>query len=375
MTRYTLALLTLVLAAASEAASASSIGGDADMNLAAAKPLFESWMAAHGKKYETDEEAKKRLSVWKDNHDFITEHNSQLPKPSYTLGHNSFSDLTLDEFHENFKLGRHSPGVLAPRKNRVAVATAADSTDLPKQANWVTKGAVTAVKNQGMCGSCWAFSAVGAIEGARFIDTGDLVSLSEQELVDCDAGDNGCGGGLMDNAFLFDEHSGGLCSEEDYAYAGHRHWLAGCYKDQGLCDDVPHSEVSSFVDVVSTDADLMKAINIQPVSIAIEADDSGFQFYKSGVFDEACGVNVDHGVLAVGYGVDEESGEKYYLVKNSWGGTWGDEGYIKLSMKSDNEEDEGQCGILTNASRPILKDNDPADDDAFNGAVSFLKTE
>merc|ERR1712232_660054 len=202
------------------------------------------------------------------------------------------------------------------------------------------EGAVPPVKNQGMCGSCWAFSAIGAIEGARYVETGFLTPLSEQQLVDCDRLDLGCGGGLMDNAFLFDENSTGICSEEDYPYAGRKHWLKGCAVKKGLCTPVSHTRVDTFIDVENTVDDLVAAITRQPVSVAIEADKSSFRFYKSGVYsDEKCGNQLDHGVIAVGYGT--ENGTDYFLVRNSWGPTWGDEGYIKIGI----EAGAGVCGI------------------------------
>jgi C1A family cysteine protease len=286
-------------------------------------------------------------------------HNHQDPPPMFEMGHNQFSDMTLSEFQEHNFLGPFSPGILTPDRikaiSQVEVALSRTLDELPAFVDWNADGAVTPVKNQLACGSCWAYSAIGAIEGARFLDTGELVSLSEQQLVDCDKLDSGCMGGLMDNAFLFDENNTGLCSEEDYPYAGHKHWFRGCYEKKGLCDDVPHTRVKTFFDVANgTNDDLMAAIAIQPVSVAIEADQTGFQFYKKGVFSGDCGVNVDHGVLAVGYGTSDE-GIDYWLVKNSWGEFWGDSGFIKIARESATVE-EGTCGILTHASRPQLED-------------------
>jgi len=329
--------------------------------------LFGDWMSAYDKSYDNDEEASFRMQVFMNNHAFIETHNRDSSQ-TYRLGHNQFSDMTHDEFLQAMALGPYSPGILFPQKKRhydeeeeeeedvdtSMVRRELDKHPLPKSVNWIAKGAVTPVKNQGMCGSCWAFSAIGAIEGARFLDTGNLTSLSEQQLLDCDKVDRGCMGGLMDNAFAFDENVTGLCSEEEYPYAGHRHWLSGCMEAQGLCTDVPHSRVSSYVDVKNTTHSLMRAISKQPVSIAIEADKPGFQFYKSGVYSgEGCGTDVDHGVLAVGYGTTED-GIDYWLVKNSWAESWGHEGYIKLAR--DSSAPEGMCGILSFASYPIIDD-------------------
>ena len=213
-------------------------------------------------------------------------------------------------------------------------------------------GAVTNVKNQGACGSCWAFSTTGALEGAKYLKTGELVALSEQNLLDCDHQDLGCSGGLMDNAFKFDEKSGGLCSEADYPYEAKQN--DECRTD---CTDVPGSIVHTFMDVPpGKEKALLAAIAMQPISIAIQASQFVFQFYKSGVItDDSCGRSaaIDHGVLAVGYGTDLDTQEPYWLVKNSWGATWGDNGYVKLGRKSKNQF--GMCAILKMASFPIVE--------------------
>lgn len=218
------------------------------------------------------------------------------------MGHNEFSDLTTDEFCQYFKLGKYSPGVrsaISERdygededKEEEAVSiqrqllrgnqdddSVDDHKDLPKKINW--KHALPPVSNQGMCGSCWAFSAVGAIEGAHFVDTGKVVSLSEQQFVDCDPMDNGCGGGLMDNAFLYDENSTGVCSSEDYPYVAHRRWVLGCKAEKGLCEPVPRTRVKKFIDIKNNPKALKRALTKQPVSVAIQANLQSFQFYKS----------------------------------------------------------------------------------------------
>jgi C1A family cysteine protease len=158
----------------------------------------------------------------------------------------------------------------------------------------------------------------------------------------------------MDNAFLFDENSTGICSEVDYPYAGHKRWFRGCDIKRDLCQGVNHTRVESFEDVKNTVVDLMEALVQQPIAIAIEADLQSFQFYKSGVYaDDACGSTLDHGVLAVGYGTEDD--QDFFLVRNSWGATWGAEGYIKMSRESPNVN--GTCGILSFASRPTLRDD------------------
>jgi Papain family cysteine protease len=293
----------------------------------------------------------------------INKYNSN-PMYTFKLGHNSFSDLSQDEFAAYYKLGPYSPGVpttstmkAPPSLDEFDIATTArralhDQVSLPDYVNWVQMGGVTPVKNQGSCGSCWAFSTTGALEGARFVKTGELVALSEQNLLDCDHVDLACNGGLMDNAFKFDEKSGGLCSEEDYPYEAKRNTVC----NPSNCTDVPGSIVSTFIDVPPGDVNaLISAIAMQPISIAIEASQFVFQFYKTGVInDDNCGSrgSIDHGVLAVGYGTDLDSEEPYFLVKNSWGLAWGADGYVKLGRKSKNEF--GICSVLKLASFPVV---------------------
>jgi C1A family cysteine protease len=278
------------------------------------------------------------------NDDKIETHNAK--KLSYTLGHNQFSHMSFEEWRQYIHLGLARP---SNKTNPVSIHRAPDDlTKLPKTVDWVEKGAVTTPKDQGQCGSCWSFSTTGALEGAFKIKYGNLVSLSEQNLVDCDdlfhgGEDHGCNGGLMDNAFHFIERNGGICSEEDYPY------VSGTTMHEGKCTQKKCTKVqgttpTGFTDVeVNSEAALMSAVAKQPVSIAIEADQKDFQLYKSGVYTAECGTNLDHGVLLVGYGVWED-GTKYWKVKNSWSPTWGMDGFILLER--GGKQEGGQCGIL-----------------------------
>jgi C1A family cysteine protease len=212
---------------------------------------------------------------------------------------------------------------------------------LPASVDWVAKGAVTGVKDQGQCGSCWSFSTTGAIEGAYFIKYGKLYSLSEQELVDCDTVDSGCNGGLMDNAFTYVQKYG-ITTESSYPYTA----------VQGTCKSttpvIPPGVVKGFVDVLPSGDEnaLAAAVAQQPVSVAIQANQLAFQFYSSGILTGTCGKRLDHGVLAVGYGTDGTT--PYWRVKNSWGTGWGEGGYIRIQRGAD------KCGIADAASYPVL---------------------
>jgi len=290
--------------------------------------------------YESKSEHDRRFDIFKDNMDRIKKHNNG--GYSWTMGITQFADMTREEFKDYIKVGtfKHKPAQTifeAPKDWNITTQTAVD---------WVAKGAVTPVKNQGSCGSCWAFSTTGAIEGRYFIAKGQLNSLSEQDLVDCSRENSGCNGGLMDYAFEFVESNNGLCSESDYPYTARSHFFCeeeGCTK---------YDSISSHEDVAQSTAALEAACNEGPVSVAIEADQDSFQLYTGGVLTARCGTELDHGVLVVGYGTD--GGNDYWKVKNSWGKDWGESGYIRLCRNCRANRNKGQCGILMSASYPIV---------------------
>ena len=318
------------------------------------------------------QELERRFATWLDNLDFVLERNLKSPSKSLWLGMNSLADLSHEEYRAT-RLGldnslrgstNNKRGILRGRANPASfryAAAAADPSSLPEAVDWRRRNAVTEVKNQAQCGSCWAFSTTGAVEGINAIVTGELVSLSEQELVDCDSSrDNGCHGGLMDFAFEFIEKNGGLDTEEDYAYRAEEHKCKPEKRSRRVVSIDGHEDVPP-----SDELALRAAVAHQPVSVAIEADQRSFQLYVGGVFDESCGVALDHGVLAVGYGT--EAGQDFWLVKNSWGPAWGDRGFIKLARGLDAaaarernvSATAGQCGIALQASYPVKDGPNP----------------
>jgi len=302
---------------------------------------FSAFLSKYSKQYATSD-LLYRYNIFKANVDKIEQHNRA--GKSYTMGMNKFGDMPFEEFHAKYTGYTPVKRDYIRSKNTVSVGHDHKVAN-PKSVDWRDKGAVTPVKDQGQCGSCWAFSATGSLEGAYFIAFNTSVSLSEQQLVDCSGaqGNQGCNGGLMDQAFEYVMSNGGLTSEDKYPYTA---------MDGDCMNPLPASiaSVSKYVDVATNkDAALENAVVIGPVSVAIEADQEAFQFYKSGVFDDdTCGDMLDHGVLAVGYGVDNN--KKYWIVKNSWGADWGDNGYIRM-VRSTNEE--GECGINMDPSYPI----------------------
>ncbi|XP_045814068.1 ervatamin-C-like [Trifolium pratense] len=304
----------------------------------ALRKRFEGWVKRHGRKYKHSEEWEVRFGIYQANVQYIECKNAQ--KNSYNLTDNKFAYLTNEEFRSTYMgltttLHSHNTGFRYDEHG-----------NLPKSKDWRKEGAVTKIKDQGECGSCWAFSAVAAVEGIHKIKSGKLVSLSEQELVDCDVknGNQGCQGGLMEDAFTFIINNGGLTTEKDYPYEGKD---GTCNKEKAA----HHAASISGYEVVpaGNETKLKAAAAHQPVSVAIDAGSYLFQLYSEGVFSGLCGKQLNHGVNVVGYG--EANSVKYWIVRNSWGAEWGESGYIR--MKRGTFDKDGLCGIAKLASYPV----------------------
>jgi len=303
------------------------------------KSAFANWMHEHDRMYAA-EEFLNRFEIFKQNMDFVRDWNSQNSET--VLGLNSLADLTNSEYR-NIYLGTRFDGT-----ERLANP---EPFTLPEEPlavtiDWRQKGAVTEIKDQGQCGSCWSFSATGSTEGVHYLATGKLVSLSEQNLMDCSGayGNEGCNGGLMNSAFQYIIANKGIDTEDSYPYQTRQ---ASCRFTTSNIG----ATISSYKNVAAgNEAALQSAVNVQPVSVAIDASQNSFQLYKSGVYYETkCSSSrLDHGVLAIGYGTDEATGSDYWLVKNSWGRTWGIDGFINMARNRNNN-----CGIATQASYPV----------------------
>jgi C1A family cysteine protease len=295
--------------------------------------LFAAHVQRYNKKYEGAEAFFKRFHIFKENLAYIQTENTK--NHSYTLGLNEFADMTKEEFFSGHTgLMQKPAGIKSSVHSAPNFAPQAD-------VDWRKSGAVTPVKNQGQCGSCWAFSTTGALEGAFQIKEKTLPNLSEQQLVDCagDSGNMGCNGGLMDYAFTWLQDNG-AATQTEYPYKGYDQDCQGPAKSQ-------HYKTKGYTDVqAGSEASLTSAVTKGPTSVAIEADQSAFQFYSGGIFTAACGQQLDHGVTAVGYVLS--GSQPYWIVKNSWGTSWGEQGYIRM-VRGKN-----QCGINNMASFPLI---------------------
>ncbi|XP_076450639.1 cathepsin L-like peptidase [Babylonia areolata] len=308
--------------------------------------LDREWMIfkkTHNKLYSPQAEAVRRV-IWEQSLQMIVEHNLEADRGLHTfrLGMNHLGDMTSKEVVAMLNGYKMSA-------NRTAGATylpPSNVGDLPSEVDWRTKGYVTPVKNQAQCGSCWAFSSTGSLEGQHFKKTGTLVSLSEQNLMDCSRkeGNHGCEGGLMDQAFTYIKKNKGVDTEESYPYRARDENCHFSPANVGATD-------TGYVDITQgSESDLQSAVaTVGPISVAIDASKRSFQLYRSGVYYEpkCSSERLDHGVLAVGYGT--AGSEDYWLVKNSWGAQWGMNGYIQMSRNRNNN-----CGIATQASYPTV---------------------
>jgi len=296
---------------------------------------WELFKARYERNYLSTPEHDNRKNIFINNLRLIQKHNAEhaLGLHTFTLGVNHFADLTNEEFVKTYNGYRPEMNQGLPKANLKSVGDEPDSLD------WRDEGYVTPVKNQGQCGSCWAFSAVATMEGAWMKKSGNLVSLSEQNLMDCDTVDLACNGGLPENAINYVIQQGGIDTEASYPYAGRKH--TSCKYDEANMG-------ASFTQVVqveqSEDALKTAAATVGPISVGIDASHFSFQLYSGGVYHSmfCSSTRLDHGVAVVGYG--SEGGKDYWLVKNSWGGSWGEQGYIKMSRNRNNN-----CGIATMA--------------------------
>ncbi|CAN6362969.1 unnamed protein product [Urochloa humidicola] len=366
--RFLLCLLVVLLTISIDGCSSWSGEDDDQVHANIGDSLmmqrFQRWMAAYNRTYATAAEERRRFQVYAGNMRYIEARNS---RGAYQLGETAYTDLTTEEFMGMYTMDSLPPydddddddndlGTMITTRaghvdagGAVSLPTYLNDSRPPARMDWRARGAVTEVKSQNGCGSCWAFATVAAVEGIHQIRTGNLVSLSEQELVDCDKTDNGCTRGSANRAFRWIKSNGGITTEDDYPYNG----------TKGVClrSKLPHhaATVSGVRAVAaSNEVSLMNAVARQPVAVSIKAGHADFRHFRGdGVYHGCCGDKFNHVVTVVGYGQDPESRHKYWIVKNSWGTEWGDKGYIKI-WRQVRGRPAGYCGIARWPYFPIM---------------------
>ncbi|XP_013415102.1 cathepsin L1 [Lingula anatina] len=304
---------------------------------------WEMFKSVHKKHYINQEEELHRRKIWEDHIELIAKHNREydMGLHTYTLGINEYADMSNEEFVQT--MNRY---VMSNRTSG-NVFLAPSHVQIPNEVDWRKEGYVTEIKNQGQCGSCWAFSATGSLEGQHFKKTGTLVSLSEQQLIDCSRnyGNMGCHGGLIDTSYKYIKANGGIDTEQSYPYTA----------ETGPKCKFTTANIGAtctgYTDIKKgSETDLKSAVaTIGPIASAMDANHVSFQLYKSGVYNEprCSSSSLNHGILVIGYGIDGSN--DYWLVKNWWGKSWGMEGFAMMSRNKKN-----QCGIATSASYPLV---------------------
>ena len=333
---------------------------------------FKNWVDLYQIQSINDHHLAHIFDNWLSNDKFIWESNYQ--NLTWTLGHNAYSGFNSEEFSK--LMGFKANSELFAQKGGTEFLRGSISTvkqenilnldALPVSIDWRSKGVVNNIRDQSQCGSCWAFSGTSTVESAVAIKTGHLYDLSEQQSVSCAGlkyGNLGCNGGMYDGLWDFAKNNGGLCSENDYPYTSGNGDTGTCIK---TCDPISGTKIISYVDVTPySDSAMMTALTIEPVSIAIEADTKSFQLYKSGVYSDYAGCNanskngassdaqpnIDHAVVLVGYGSD--SGQDYYILRNSWASSWGESGYMRIS-RGPQYGKYGVCGVLYDPMYPVV---------------------
>ncbi|XP_034455523.1 cathepsin L1-like [Hippoglossus hippoglossus] len=305
---------------------------------------WEEWKVNNRRFYDNETENSFRRAVWEKNMNLVLKHNQEASegKHSYTLGLNHLSDMTTEEINERLNGARPEEVDLL----RNETFKRASGSAAPPSVDWRKSGLVSPVQNQGLCGSCWAFSSMGALEGQIAKRTKVLVPLSPQNLLDCSTtdGNHGCRGGYLSKAFNYVIRNGGVDSEISYPYEYQNGKCRYSEKGKaGFCSNfhvLPQRDERALQEVTAS---------VGPVSVAVNAMLPSFHQYRGGLYnDPNCNPrSINHAVLVVGYGTD--NGQDYWLVKNSWGTGWGEQGYIRMARNKNN-----LCGIASFAIYPIL---------------------